>query len=94
MTLTNLWYTFLLILVLLIHVCSLKVFSLKLSFEESCHILWHQTSQVVVEGLVEDADDAAARKTMESSIPREGIEFFLGRPLGFVGGIRQPPCIT
>ena len=30
----------------------------------------------------------------ESMIPRDGMLFFLGRPLGFVGGIRQPACIT
>jgi hypothetical protein len=26
--------------------------------------------------------------------PKVGIEFFLGLPLGLVGGIGQPPCIT
>jgi hypothetical protein len=49
---------------------------------------------VVVEGLFLEDEEADARKTMESRIPREGIEFFLGRPLGFVGGTVHPPCIT
>lgn len=44
----------------------------------------------------EDADEAAtdAKSTIESIIPRDGIEFFFGLPFGFVGGTEQPPCIT
>ena len=43
-----------------------------------------------------EAEEAAtdAKRTIESRMPREGIEFFLGRPFGLVGATVHPPCIT
>lgn len=43
-----------------------------------------------------DAEDAAtdAKRTIESRIPSEGIEFFFGRPFGLVGATVHPPCMT
>ena len=37
---------------------------------------------------------ALAKRAVSKFIPRDGIEFFLGLPFGFVGGIGHPPCIT
>lgn len=41
---------------------------------------------------VEAATDA--KRTIESRMPRDGIEFFFGLPFGFVGATVHPPCIT